>query len=132
MCGRICDIFMCAHARKSPLTYAGSAGESNTGEAGCAFFFRLRCCCNFLSWNTWFEPWIVPPPPPYRLTCRPWGPTPCSHHGAYPVDRFGFGAAPCTGCSSPRRRRPLLRLPGVLGGERGERCKRGKGGRRGG
>lgn len=116
-----------------PTTCAGNGGESNRGEANCASACRWRCCCCSPSWPTWCATEPCPPPPAGRRPCVPWGPTSCSHHGTYPVDRLGLGAAPGAGRPSPRRHlRPLLRLPGVLGGVRGERCKRGKGGRRGG
>lgn len=116
----------------SPSTCVGNGGESNTDEANCVSSCHSRCCCCFLSWQIWSWLWFCRPPPFCNRTSALSGPTSCSHHGTYPVDRFGFGAAPCTCRPSPRHRRPLLRLPWVLGGVRGERCKRGKGGRRGG
>lgn len=116
-----------------PPTCVGIEGESNRGEASCASSCHWSCCCCPLSWQTCSGPCsCCQPPPPCSPYSDLWGPKPCSHHGAYPVDRLGFGAAPCTCRSSPSHLWPLLRLPGVLGGVRGERSKRGKGGRRGG
>lgn len=116
-----------------PPTYVGTGGESSRGEANFASSCHWSCCCCPPSWQTWSGPCSCSrPPPPCSPRSDPGGPTSCSHHGTYPVDRLGFGAAPCTCRSSPSHLRPLLRLPGVLGGVRGERCKRGKGGRRGG
>lgn len=116
-----------------PPTYVGNGGGSNRDEANCVSSCHSHCCCYSLSWQTWSWLWLCHTPPLCNPTCVPCSPTLCSHHGAYPVDRLGFGAAaPCTCGSSPRHLRPLLRLRGVLGGVRGVRCKRGKGGRRGG
>lgn len=114
------------------LTYAGSGGESSRDGAGCASSSRWRRCCR--SWWTCSSPCSCRPPPPPALTSDPWSPSPCSDYGAYPVDRFGFGAAAAhaAGQTPSRPRRALLRRPGVLGEVRGERCKRGKGGGRGG
>lgn len=116
----------------SPPTCEGNGGESNRDEAGCVSSCRWRCCCCPPSGQTWSWPWFCRPPPLCNLTSGPGAPPSCSHHGAYPVDRLGLGAAPCACRCGPCHLRPLLRLPGVLGRVRGEGCKRGKGGRRGG
>lgn len=130
-------LFHCVRAQicsSFPPTCVGTGGESSRGGAGCVSSCRWsRCRCPLPSWPTWSWPCSCRrPPPPCSPDPGPGGPTSGSHHGAYPVDRLGLGAAPCACRSSPSHLRPLLRLPGVLGGVRGERCKRGKGGRRGG
>lgn len=115
-------------------TCVGSAGESSRGGVSFVSSFRWHRCCCCPSDTTGSWPFCPLPAPPCRLTtfdpcCAP---TSWSDHGADPVDRFGLGASHGAGAPSSSHLRPRLGLTRVLGGVRGERRKRGKGGGRGG
>ena len=138
MCGAPGSVGQCLsmgtnfYATGHHFTYAGSGGGSSRGGASCVSSSRShRCCRSSSTGSDWLCFCSLCPLP--ALTSDPWSPTPCSDHGAYPVDSFGFGtAAPGAGRTRPHPLRALLRRPGVLSWVRGERCMRGKGGGRGG